>query len=393
MVLLDACVWKSTDPDLGNLPLDDSAYPYAGLPRIVIETANFQQLRNTSTYIPAYLQIYGKDSATTDVIPLSVRGRGTSSFHGMPKYSIKLKFEQRHELLKMPSNKEWALISNYADKTHLRNNISLKLYTWLGGKFAPKTQFVELYLNRDYQGLYLLSETIKVGKNRINIPKNDDSFLFEKTSKKGIKDTDVIIETNNKNLFCIKSPQNATKDIQNVLLIHLNDWESLLENNPNISEDSLKKWIDIEDYLRYYWVQEFAKNTDANFNRSIFITWEEHQPMHYGPIWDFDIAYGNTSNENIKKTEGWYVRSSSWDQKIFMNKTIAKKACEFWNEHKNYFSAVPDSVRKYAEQLLSASKNDRRRWPTANHLNYNEAIDSLNNWIVKRFQWIEKQIL
>ena len=398
---LASCEWNSVSSNREALPLDDSEYPYVNLPRLVIETDNLKEIRNTEDYINASLQIYGKTSPTTAVLPLKIRGRGTSSFHSMPKYSLKLKFDQKTTLLNMPPETEWALISNSADKTLLKNFISLKLYSWLGGAYTPKTQFVELYLNRQYLGIYLLSESIKVNKNRIDIPKSNYSFLFEKTSAIGIRESDIIVKTNDENLFCIKSPKKADNETQNRLLQHLNDWEKLLENSPALNEDSLKKWIHTGDYLRYYWVQEFTKNSDANFNRSIFITWQENQPMHYGPVWDFDLAYGNWIKEWVRRPDDWYIRYSGWEKKLFQNNVISELAKKYWNDHKSIFAALPDSINQYAKELKPATKNEFKRWPilgnTENwtykesYSSYNEAIDSLNSWIMQRYEWIDNQ--
>jgi len=398
---LGGCCWDSVSASRGFLPIDDSEYPYANLPRIVIETENLQEVRNTEDYIHASLQIYGKNAPSTSILPLKIRGRGTSSFTSMPKYSLKLKFEKQTEILDMPAETEWALISNSGDKTLLKNFISLKLYSWLGGTNTPRAQFVELYLNREYLGVYLLSETIKAGENRIGIPKDDHSFLFEKTSKIGIKETDVIITTGNNYLFCIKSPKKASAEAQDRLLQHLNDWEHILETNSTFPKDSLDQWLDIEDYLRYYWVQEFTKNADANFNRSIFITWQEGGPMHYGPVWDFDLAYGNWIKEWVQKPNDWYVRYSGWDRELFQNSVISGQAKDYWNYHKNYFAVLPDSINKYAKELAPATRNEFNRWPVLDNIenwtykepysSYSEAIDSLNSWIVQRYQWIDKQ--
>ncbi len=398
---LVGCSLDSTNSDKEYLPLDDSEYPYVDLPRFVIETDNLQEIRNTEDYVPASLQIYGKAAPQTTITSLTIRGRGTSSFGSMPKYSLKMKFNKKTTLLGLPEDKEWALISNSGDKTLLKNFISLKLYSWLGGAYTPKTQFVELYLNRQYLGVYLLSETIKVSESRIDIPKDNSSFLFEKTSKIGIRETDLIIKTNNSYLFCIKSPKNSNLDTQEKLLNHLNEWESLLENSDSINADTLKAWLDIEDYLRYYWVQEFTKNSDANFNRSIFITWEEGQPMHYGPVWDFDLAYGNWIHEWVQNPSDWYVRYSGWDNKLFKNTLIKKKAQDYWNLNKAFFKSLPDSINKYARELAPATNNEFKRWPVLNnsenwdykesYSNYSEAIDSLNSWIMQRYQWVDKQ--
>lgn len=398
-IALSGCSWDTVDCNETYLPLDDSEYPYAGIPRIVIETNDLRQIRDTEKYISASLQIYDSTAASSPIYKISVRGRGSSSFASMPKYSLKLKFDDKVPLLGMPEDTEWALISNSADKTLLKNFVSLKLYSWLGGKYTPRTQFVEIFLNRQYLGVYLLSENIKANRNRVDIPRNNSSFLIEKTSAEGIKSTDVIIKTQKGHLFCVKSPKHPDEETLSRLLGHLNDWETALDGKSIFREDSLRKWIDVEDYLRFYWIQEFSKNVDANFNRSIFITWQEGQAMRYGPVWDFDQAYGNGKDEQVKEPKNWYVRSSGWDEKLFKSPIVQKESQQYWNSHKHFFKALPDSISKYAAIIKPATKNEFKRWPVLensdnwtykeSYSNYNEAIDSLNSWIVLRYSWIE----
>ena len=184
-VILAACAWNDTERNPDYLALDDSEYPYADLPRLVIETEDFSQIGNREDKIPAMLQIYGKNGPESDVIDLTVKGRGHSSFT-MAKYSIKLKFEQKQSLFGMPEDKEWDLISNQRDKTMLRNYFTYQLANSLQDDYSPRNQFVELYLNRNYKGVYLLVEHVKVAKHRVNISKNDSSFLFEKTRDAGV---------------------------------------------------------------------------------------------------------------------------------------------------------------------------------------------------------------
>ena len=87
--LLAGCFWESPDDNPEYLPLDDSNYPYADLPRVVIETDGFHEIRDRETEFPSKLQIYGKDTYESEVYSLTVRGRGNSSFK-MPKYGMKL---------------------------------------------------------------------------------------------------------------------------------------------------------------------------------------------------------------------------------------------------------------------------------------------------------------
>ena len=199
-----ACYWAETESDPDHLPMDDSMYPYAGLPRIVIETEDFAGVRDRETEIPSHLQIYGEKAPESEVYELTVRGRGNSSFK-MPKYGMKLEFTDKVSLLGMPKNRDWALVANFGDKTHLRNYMMTRLSEWLGAKYTPRMQFVEVYLNRNYMGLYLLSETVKVGKNRVNIDENDTTFLVEKEDSK--KFDPPYIQTESEYYYQIKSPK------------------------------------------------------------------------------------------------------------------------------------------------------------------------------------------
>ena len=74
-----ACYWAETEDNPDNLPLDDSMYPYAGLPRLVIETEDFAGVRDRETEIPSHLQIYGEKAPESEVYELTVRGRGPTN--------------------------------------------------------------------------------------------------------------------------------------------------------------------------------------------------------------------------------------------------------------------------------------------------------------------------
>ena len=161
------------------LPIDDTEYPYAGIPRIVIETENYRQIRDRETEIPAKLQIWGEHAPESEIMKLTIRGRGNTSWTNMPKKSYKIEFIDKQSMLGMPKDRDWALIANYADKTLMRNYLMYHLSAELDAYYAPRCEFVEVYLNKEYLGVYLLTETIKIGKNRVNIPNNENSYIVE----------------------------------------------------------------------------------------------------------------------------------------------------------------------------------------------------------------------
>lgn len=393
---LCSCVWDNNSNELDYLPLDDSSYPYAGLPRLVLETDNFVQIRNTETDVSAEMQFYGQNGPTSEIFNLTFKGRGHSSFTGMPKPSYTIKLQKKQEILGMPKEKEWALIANSADRSLLRNFITYKLYRQVSNRYSPRAEFVELFLNREYQGVYLLTETIKTGRDRVNIPDYDDYYLVEKT--KYYKDSDVVVKTQNGHVFIIKSDNKTSPEARTQLKKHLDSLENLLENDLT----SIKKYIDIEKFIAYYWIQEFSKNYDGNFYKSIYFTIENSHVLKFGPVWDFDLAYGNSASESVNTNSGWYVRDSPWNQELLSKKEIYEKSIAFWEQNRPYFEALQDTLTKYSSLLQKASDNEFSRWPVLKNTEnwmyrkeyseYNEAVLDLKEWIKSRIQWIDHEL-
>lgn len=394
-LFLCGCVWE--DSSYIYLPLDDSQYGYVGVPRLVIETENFLDIRNRETEIPAQLQIYGKDAPESEIMYLTLRGRGNTSFTDMPKASYKIEFSEKQTLFGMPEDKDWALIANYADRTHLKNFITYKLASWLEDEYVPRTQYVELYLNREYQGLYLLSETVKVGKDRVNIPKDNRSFLLEvgPTPKEGKN-----YFNQDGKLFEICSPKDLDSSSYATVTNHIKAWSQFLNKDLSADGNDLESWLDVDDFVRYYWIQELTKNLDAAFHRSIFFTWEIGSPFKMGPIWDFDMGYGNWVVSDWQGPDGFPIRSEGWASLMFKNKKFVQNIHDYWASHRDFFNTLPDSISKYGKIVEPYTSNEFKRWPTLGYAenithkeayrSYSESIDSLNSWIGQRIQWIDK---
>lgn len=396
---LAACYWAETESDPDNLPMDDSMYPYAGLPRLVIETENFAGVRDRETEIPSHLQIYGEETPESVVYELTVRGRGNSSFK-MPKYGMKLEFKDKVSLFGMPKSRDWALIANFGDKTHLRNYMMTRLSEWLGAKYTPRMQFVELYLNREYKGLYLLSETVKVAKNRVDIAQNDTTFLVEKEDSKKFDPPYVL--SDHDYYYHIKSPKNPSEKTQQLLLDHLNAFESYVMNQYLYEDGVIRRWLDVNDYVLYYWVQEYSKNEDGNYARSVFFTWTKGEPIHFGPLWDFDLAFGNASREANQNPEDWFIRRARLNRYIMNNPIVDSVATAYWKNNREIFASLIDSIPVYRSIIEKAVENEYRRWPVIRNTenwalkdpydSYDEAVETMTDWMRKRLEWLDNEM-
>ena len=398
-ILIIGCVWEHSPESSEYLPLDDSEFPYAGLPRMVIETDNFQEIRDTETDIPARMQVYNKGGADSEIMELTIKGHGNSSFKAMTKYSMKIELVQKEALLGMPKDKEWVLISNFSDKTLLKNYAVFKLARKLGANYVPRATFVELYLNRQYQGVYLLTESIKVTKSRINIPQHDSSFLFEKTTNYHLSGETIRTD---KNIFKIRYPKHPSDQSIDKINKHLDQWEKLLYSK-KINSSQIDEWIDVDDYIRYFWLLEFSKNYDGRFGRSIFFTWQEGDKIRMGPVWDYDETFGcSKDGEPMVPPEGWHAKASGWNAPLFKDSLIWTKAADYWRQNEVIFKAFADSIDSYADIVRKATRNEFKRWNVLGNTefwaykesydSYDEALESLKSWVTRRIDWIDANL-
>ena len=380
------------------LPLNDTEYPYAGIPRIVIETDNKAEVKDRETEIPAKLQIWGEHAPESEVMDLTIRGRGNSTWD-MPKKSYKIEFIDKQSMLGMPKERDWALIANHADKTLMKNYLAYRLSADLGAYYSPRCEFAELYLNREYLGVYQLTETIKIGKNRIRVPEPSKTFLVEIDAK--YREDEHVYFTNLGKALNIHYPKELKSLTQDTLISFVNNFESYVQLMEQYKTLSVDRWIDVDEYIRHYWIQEFTKNLDANFYTSVYFTWAIDGRIFMGPVWDFDLAFGGHNTEKDRLPSEYRLRDHYWNKYLFADADFLQKSRDFWNAHKSVFYSVLDSIDHYLAVLEKAAKNNFKRWDILQSVNnlhhpkaydsYDEAVQDLKNWTAERFNWIDQE--
>lgn len=303
----------------------------------------------------------------------------------------------------MPKNRDWVLISNHADKTLMRNYLAYKIAPTLGAYYAPQCQFAELFLNGKYLGVYLVVETIKIGKNRINIPKNNDSYIIEFDEKYQADDQvffSSILQDNKP--FRIHFPKESPDSVVETIKNHLTQFELYLKNNFPNQDSIISSWIDLKQYIIHYWIQEVAKNPDAAFYTSVYFSWTKNGKIKMGPIWDFDVAFGNYQKEPLNIPEKWELRAHYWNSILFKSNLFNDSIRAFWKQNHTIFSALSDSIETQREYLRNSAQNNFKRWNVLNKTSdwvhvkafnsYDEAVDSLKSWLDKRLTWINNNI-
>ncbi len=384
---------------------DDAEYPYADIPRIVIETEYRQAVKDRETEIPAKLQIWGENSAQSEILNLTIKGRGNTSW-SMPKKDYKIEFSKKQSMLGMPKDKDWALIANYSDKTLLKNYLMYKLSAKLGAFYAPRCEFVELYLNGEYLGVYLLTETIKIAENRINMPKTSGSYIAEMKRNYRVGQqvifSHVLKQDSIGQPFRIHYPSAASEEELQIIQEHIEIFEEYLKSVESQKDNEMAKWINIDEYIKNYWVQEFSKNPDAGSYSSIYFTWEKGNVIKMGPVWDFDLSFGGHSNDDVNLTEKWHVKNGYWNKMVFKDSEMESLRRQYWNSNEDIFYSTLNVVDSMYSFLQKSAGNNFKKWDILQSVgpyfhryaysSYKEAIDDLKRWINERINWINKVV-
>ena len=120
-----------------------------------------------------------------------------------------------------------------------------------------------------------------------------------------------------------------------------------------------------------------------------------------GPVWDFDLGYGNSRDEK-SGPEQWLIRKYGWDRFLFKNKDYEARIRNYWENNHPIFVSILDSIDSTSNRLSKASLNEFKIWPTLGNNtdwplmrkydSYQEAVDTLKAWIERRIQWIDENI-
>ena len=245
-------------------------------------------------------------------------------------------------------------------------------------------------------GVYLLTENIKINHHRLNIPKDENHYLVELDKYYDNKDS--VVKTTSGRPLKIHYPKNCGEACRTPLKKYVDEWEKFIQTD--FDYDTLtQNWIDIHDYTAYYWVEEFSKNVDSNLRTSVFFIWEKDKKIKMGPVWDFDLSYGEY---RMYSPKDWYSYWGPWNTHLFKNAMFKQYIKSFWQQNRQHFLNSLDSLDAYREFIRDAAQNNFKPWPVQgttflwefnrSYDNHNEAVDSLKSWMQQRIQWIDENL-
>lgn len=353
---------------------------------------------------------------------ISIETRGSTS-QSFPKkqYGIETQTSDGDNnnvsLLGLPEENDWILSSPYSDKSLIRNILAYKLSESLG-HYAPRTRLCELLLNDEYVGVYVLTEKIKRDANRVNIAKlNPDEEQGDDVTggyiikiDKTTGDNCAGWHTETKSQYLQYEYPDCDEIIpaqKSYIQGYFNDFERKLFSN-DFTDSTQGYWslIDLNSTLDYLIINELSKNVDGYFF-STFMHKDKQSKggkLNFGPVWDYNIAFGNANYRNGYTTDGLLAFKHPWWNRFLQDSVFCNRLKERWdNVRKNELSntRILNLIDSLALVLNEAQARNFEKWCILGKplwpnyyvgTSYTDEIRFLKSWIINRLNWLDNNI-
>jgi hypothetical protein len=421
----------------------------SGIPVLKIDTAG-QSILGKNVYVPgSFTQklvfdwysgvkyaLYDETGGKLLEGETEMKGRGNSTWN-LDKKPYALKLASKTSVLGMPRHKRWALLANHYDRTLLRTEVAIKLGN-IFDKMAwtPRSQQAAFFLNGAYQGAYEIIENIKLDENRVNVAEitlenPSGGYILEIDERKG---EDFNFTTTRGVIFCCSDPDDGldavipgeTKTLFAKIQTSVQAAEdALFSANFANSETGYRKYLDVDSFIDWYFVNEITKNPDAIFYSSVYMYYDPvKQKYCMGPIWDFDLSLGNAvgapSSSYSSAATGFYIKNAvnttsgggwgwpggtvtqrNWMYRLFEDPSFVSQVKARWNEKRADLDTLSGFVDQRAAYLDKSQALNFKKWdvlgrtfsgvlkPTGTYAGH---ISYMKEFLLQRINWLDNNI-
>ena len=436
----DNSMFYSDPPSWFQAPF---SFLQSNLPIVIIDT-NDEEIVNDPRII-AHMGIINNETGMNHMgdpfngydgqISIEIRGSSSQNF---PKkqYALETQDSEGENLnvpiLGMPEENDWILHAPYSDKSLLRNYLAYELARDMGS-YASRTRFCELVINGDYKGLYIFMEKIKQDNNRVDISKlePDETSGDNLTGGYIVKIDKWNGETNDGwysepllddfdglwYQFHYPKPDNIVEEQRDYIMDYITDFETIMSSDTyNDPAEGYYEKVNLESFIDVSFLGEISKNVDA-YRLSAYMYKDKDSVdgrLTMGPIWDYNLAFGNADYYDGWNPEGWQMdvelgndgfKIPFWWYRIWDDTTYLTAFNQRWQDlresifSEDYIMSLIDSATTLIDD---AQIRNFQRWPVLDEYvwpnayvggSYAYEIEYLKNWINNRLAWMDSELL
>lgn len=365
-----------------------------------------------------------------------IRGNSSRNFD-KKSYRIKLVTDASASenlslpLLGMSPDNDWALHGPFLDKTLMRNYMWMNISAEIMG-YAPNVRFCEVIMDGEYQGIYVLMETIKEDEYRVDLSDYEPGsaansyMLLLDAAEEGMQilnnytwythQTEFGEDSSTGFQILYPNAMELTPAVTDFIQRDISRIErGLYSADMVLGKYDYAEEIDVESFVDYYILQEFLANNDA-FSRSTYFYRDVRGTLHIGPVWD----YNNVLDNFIRpfSFHGFLLANRGWYGRLLTDEDFVRRLITRYRQLRETFLSE-EYLSEYIDQVIdylgpAIERNDAvwgysydpeqvnphaRRVPDENSTlrdvnpaSYDDAVARMKEYLRARGDWMDAHI-
>ena len=322
------------------------------------------------------------------------KGRGNSTWREYAKKPYQIKFSKKTSVLGMPAAKKWILLANASDDSMIRTRLVYDAAEQMGFPYVTEYKYVDLWVDGEYLGVYLIGEKAEIGKNRLNLQDpagamfelddgfatDEDHYFFEGRLNSYFALKEIVEEDDAHIAQAMSNFQTAMTRFTTALTSE--GWE-------NLSLAQLNRMIDVDSLARYYLMNEYVLNGESFFTSFFWYQDGASDVLHVGPLWDFDTCMGNKQE---KVTDYNACDTSVLMKKMLNIPAFYQRVQELYARYEPALTGMAGQVDGLRAEIGVSADLNYLRWNTLGTANpkpggmpfaptYDEALDRVRTWL------------
>lgn len=367
------------------------------VPRIDLNIEGGQMISSKDYYLNAEIIIDGAGVFPGMTDSVMVKGRGNSSWQGTwGKSPYRLKFAAKKKPFGLKAGKSWVLLANNQTGSMMTNALAMKVARLVGSAAPNDIIPVELYINGNYRGSYNFTQHVGLSNNSVELADETNAVLLELDSYYDeaykFRDESYDLPVN------IKDPDfSEAYDAERHSLV-MSDFNELTRR-VYAGEDYTEK-MDAEMFARFIMVNAYVHNRELHHPKSCYVYREDiralHTPYIFGPVWDFDWAFGYDGTYSYcqdQATQDYFssIRNGTGGRfyaAAFNGSDEVKRATyRLWTEFmERYQQEVIEFVDDYFRYARPSFEHNATVW--SDGADYTQDVENMKNWLNERAHYV-----
>ncbi len=306
------------------------------------------------------------------------------------KHPFNLTLDESISILGMDAARKYVLIAGYYDDSLLRNQVALDAANAAGLEYTPEYRFINLYLNGEYAGLYMITQ--KIASDGIFTSMSTDDVLISFDFEERVSLEDQFFTTNYR-YGVIKNPEKLSES----KISEITDYMNCIEGGIMAADGDVLSYLDVDSWIKYGMIQGFFCNHDADCASQNLYYSISDGIVYAGPTWDFDFAMGHPILETggMETSSLWLYglknggsAGTGWLAALMDIDEYRESFLSYYlDDFDEIVSKCIEGVRDSTELMNSSLSMDSLRWNTVSHF---DAADELCEWLISRQDFCQK---